>query len=135
MPQRKPLVDTGERLATFPRGDSEELRVTLAEFKGHRYISLRVWSEGPDGNLYPCPGKGCSVRLREAKGVAEALLAALRGDKADDVGTTDATLRKAQPRQSGPAPRATPKAKHEPPGPRPGTIRGGFDEFDDEAPW
>jgi hypothetical protein len=35
-----PPEDTGERLVTFPRGDHQELRVTLAEFKGSPFVRL-----------------------------------------------------------------------------------------------
>jgi hypothetical protein len=65
-------AENGARLATFPRGQGDELRVNLDEYQGRAYISIRVWNGG-----YPVRGKGCSVRVSEARGVAEALLAAL----------------------------------------------------------
>jgi hypothetical protein len=74
-PPPTPPADDAERLATFPRGDGRELRISMAEYQGHPYISLRVWMTGQDGQMWPVKGKGCSVRLRE---VPE-LLAALGG--------------------------------------------------------
>jgi hypothetical protein len=55
-PPAPPLAETGRRLATFPRNRGEELRVTLAEYEGHLYISLRVWAPGSDGLLWPVRG-------------------------------------------------------------------------------
>ena len=70
-----PPQEQGERLATFPRGDGVELRVTLSEYQGRPYIGLRVWERGQDGAWWPVRGKGCSVRLTEAAELAEALAA------------------------------------------------------------
>lgn len=67
-----PPADQGERLATFPRNGGEELRVTLSEYQGHPYVSLRVWAPGSDGQLWPTK-KGCSVRIRELADLVEAL--------------------------------------------------------------
>ncbi len=39
-----PPQESGQRLATFPRHGGEELRVNLAEYEGHPYVSLRVWA-------------------------------------------------------------------------------------------
>jgi hypothetical protein len=64
-------------LATFPRGDAAELRVTLAEYRGRSYVALRVWERGQDVQLWPVKGKGCSIRLGEAGELADALHAAL----------------------------------------------------------
>jgi len=57
---------------------SEELRVTLAEYEGHPYVSLRVWAPGTDGRPWPVKGKGCSIRIAELADVADALLDAQR---------------------------------------------------------
>src|SRR3954462_7419651 len=74
--------DTGRNLATLPRsvrGVEEELRISLAEFQGHAYLSIRVWAlDKRSGQYWPVKGKGCSVRLREAQDVAAALLEGLR---------------------------------------------------------
>src|SRR5690349_2331793 len=81
-PARRPAAPpepTGELLATFPRmrdGVEQELRVYLDEYRGHPYLSIRVWELGR-GGYWPLAGKGVSIRLAEAQGVAEALLEAL----------------------------------------------------------
>jgi hypothetical protein len=74
--------EKGERVATFPRkgwkgSPDTELRVSLDEHEGHPFISIRVWEQGRDRRWWPVKGKGCSVRVAEARGVAEALLEAL----------------------------------------------------------
>lgn len=71
--QNQAPAETGQRLAAFPRGQDQELRVTLAEFEGHRYVSLRVWAMGRDGQWWPVRGKGCSIRLGEIRSLIEAL--------------------------------------------------------------
>ena len=68
-----PPPENGHRVATFERHGREELRVNLAEYEGHPYLSLRVWAPGQDGQLWPVKGKGLSVKLREVAGLAEAL--------------------------------------------------------------
>lgn len=72
---------SGETLATLPRkgpdGARQELRVVLDEYQGHRYISVRLWQAGQDGAFWPLKGKGVSIRLGEAEGVAAALQQAL----------------------------------------------------------
>jgi hypothetical protein len=65
--------ESGERVATFTRHGGEELRVSLAEYEGHPYLSLRVWAPGQDGQLWTVRGKGLSVKLREVSGLAEVL--------------------------------------------------------------
>lgn len=69
--------DRGERLATIPRssrGAEEELRVSVAEYQGHKFLSLRVWQRDDRGAFWPVKGKGLSVRLSEAEAVAKALI-------------------------------------------------------------
>lgn len=77
-----PPQENGDRLATFERHGGEELRVSLAEFNGHPFVSLRVWAPSQDGQLWPVRGKGVSVKLREVAGLAEAL-AAVAGQLGD----------------------------------------------------
>lgn len=68
----------GRRLATLPRPghgrkDEEELRVSLDEYQGHEYVSIRLWFRSPrDGAWYPTK-KGTSIRLRELEPVIDAL--------------------------------------------------------------
>jgi Transcriptional Coactivator p15 (PC4) len=79
-PQQQAPVDDGVELAAFPRNNgAEELRVGLKEYKGSRYIALRVWArDAGSGSYFPVRGKGVSVRLGEAEGVAEAFRKAIK---------------------------------------------------------
>ena len=77
-----PPGPSGRLLANFERpgrgrGPETELRVDLDEYEGHAYVSLRVWTRGPDDGWYPTR-KGCSVRLSEADEVAAALVEGAR---------------------------------------------------------
>ncbi len=65
--------DTEEIIAKIQRSETEELRVTISTYKGHRYIGLRVWAESSEGDMRPQPRKGCSVRLKELQGVHDAI--------------------------------------------------------------
>jgi Transcriptional Coactivator p15 (PC4) len=67
--------ERGERLATIPRGPTEELRVSLDEFNGHPFVSVRLWVLGSDGQHWPTK-KGLSIRIRELAEVATALMRA-----------------------------------------------------------
>lgn len=77
-------VENGQRLATFPRGMSEELRVNWAAYNGHPFLALRVWHCGMDGVWRPDRMRGCTVKLRELPAFADAVQAAL------DLATADA---------------------------------------------
>lgn len=70
-------VENGENLATISRSPAEQLRVTLSEYNGFPFISIRVWTAGADGVWYPAKGKGVSVRIREIVAVGRALARAL----------------------------------------------------------
>jgi hypothetical protein len=77
-----PPEPTGQVLAAFPRrgeaGVEQELRVVLDEYRGHRYLAIRLWQRDVrSGGWWPLKGKGVSVRMAEAQGVAEALQEAL----------------------------------------------------------
>ena len=79
--QRPPPEPSGRPLATLERpggrfGPPTQLRVSLDAFEGHPFVSVRLWTRGPDGRFYPSR-KGCSVRIGEAEAVAEAVAAAL----------------------------------------------------------
>ena len=76
--QQAPPEDTGQRLATIARGKDEELRLSLAEFEGKPFISVRVWAQNRDGAFWPVAKKGCSIRIRELDAVIEALSDARR---------------------------------------------------------
>ena len=75
--RREAPTDTAQRLATFPRSDSEEMRVSLAEYRGHQYLSLRIWSRGLDGQWWPDREKGCTIKTRELPAFNDAVAAAL----------------------------------------------------------
>jgi hypothetical protein len=68
--------ETGVRVGTWPRGKDSELRLSIDEFKGNRYLALRVWTRGGDGLFWPT-SKGTSIRLSEAEDVADAIAAAV----------------------------------------------------------
>lgn len=62
----------------IPRGEAEELRVSLDEYQGHPFVSIRVWALGRDGQWWPVRGKGCTIRVREMGQVIAALGRAAR---------------------------------------------------------
>lgn len=66
-------VENGLRLATFPRGMSEELRVNWASFNGHHFVALRVWHCGVDGKYRPDRARGLTVKLRELDDFSRAI--------------------------------------------------------------
>lgn len=88
-PTATPPAEQGRRLATFERkgrGDERsELRVSLDEYQGHPYISVRVWTYDVRVDGWWPSRKGVSVRLSEASGVADTLNEAVEkvGDQAD----------------------------------------------------
>ena len=52
----------GQPIAPFRKNATEEVRVSLDDFKGHRLVNVRVWFAGDDGVLRP--GKqGIALRL------------------------------------------------------------------------
>ena len=67
--QSGPPEERGRRLAVFPRGQREELRVSLDTYEGHQFVRLQLW----EVNGWPIRGKGCSIRLREVAELAEVL--------------------------------------------------------------
>lgn len=85
-PKHTAPKESGERNATFERGDSEELRVCYDEFKGHPYVSLRVWARNPKGDWWPDRARGCSIRIRELEAFADAIGVAIERAAARDGG-------------------------------------------------
>jgi hypothetical protein len=121
-----PPAETGERLATFDRGEGQELRVTLAEFNGHPFISLRVWEKGRDGRMWPQKAKGCSIRMGEISELAEVLSRVAgeqppRGDRRDDRRALTGPDRGRPERRAWTPPKSSPVAA---------TADASFDEFD-----
>src|SRR5690348_455448 len=72
-----PPEPSGEILATLTRrsreGPDQELRVSLEEYNGHPFLRLQLWDRGR-GGWWPLKGKAISVRMDEARAVAEVLL-------------------------------------------------------------
>jgi hypothetical protein len=67
-----PPVDSGKRLLTLPRHDGE-LRISISQYQGNDYLSIRVWEPGAyDPGLYPTK-KGVSIRISEIDHVISAL--------------------------------------------------------------
>ena len=62
--------ERGSRIATLRRREGEELRVTLTEWEGQRYVSVRVWRQGR-GKWFPT--RGLSVRVSELHEAARVL--------------------------------------------------------------
>ncbi|MBI4595119.1 MAG: transcriptional coactivator p15/PC4 family protein [Candidatus Tectomicrobia bacterium] len=66
-------------IASFTKNSSEEVRITLEEFKGHKLLDLRVWYEDDNGEKKPTK-KGISIsttlfpELKAALEKAEAVL-------------------------------------------------------------
>jgi hypothetical protein len=69
-------IDTARQLATFPRSDRAELRVSLARFQGRAYVNLRIWEANEAGEWWPAKGKGCSIRIHELSEMVAALRSA-----------------------------------------------------------
>lgn len=76
-PTRDAPVDRGERLATLPRSDSEEVRVSWDSYEGRPYLSIRLWTRNARGEWWPDKAKGITVRVRELADFAEGVGAAL----------------------------------------------------------
>jgi hypothetical protein len=70
--QPTPPAESGERLATFSRGQGVELRITLDEYEGRPYIGLRLWELGQSGGWWPTK-RGVTIRLRELAELLEVL--------------------------------------------------------------
>ncbi len=74
----QPPQEQGKRLATIPRGEGEELRVTWGEYQGHYFLSIRLWSKDRSGGgWWPVKGKGISIKPRELAAFAQGVLSAL----------------------------------------------------------
>lgn len=72
---------SGHMIASFgrkgPNGVRQELRLFLDEYEGHAFLSLRLWQADQVGGWWPLKGKGISIRLSEAQGLAHAIEDAL----------------------------------------------------------
>ncbi len=103
--ERKQPEENGERLATIPRKEGDEIRLNWAEYNGHNFLNVRVWAQGEDGNWFPQKEKGLTVRVAELAGFAEGVEAAL-GRALGGAQTPNESAPKPQNAKSKPAPRA-----------------------------
>lgn len=69
-------VPSGQLVKTFVRNDHEELSLTVDEYRDHKYLNLRLWAKLSDGQWWPTK-KGVTVRLTEARELAEAIVSAM----------------------------------------------------------
>jgi hypothetical protein len=61
----QPPVDESRRFGTLEReSKGEELRISLGEYKGYPFVSLRVWFKDQAGDFYPTK-KGVTLRPDE----------------------------------------------------------------------
>lgn len=60
-------------LLRLARGDREELRLTVDKYKGHEYVSARVWYLPAAGVEWLPSKKGLTFKLRELPDVTRAL--------------------------------------------------------------
>jgi hypothetical protein len=145
--QNRAPEERGERLAVFPRGQREELRVSLDTFEGHEFVRLQLWEVGG----WPVRGKGCSIRLREVGELAEvlaSLVARLDGEARPVEPSRPAPMRQSRGREqvgaaTGPSPSGRRDQGQDRPdeGRRPTpqvnvggqSIRKNFDEFNGSA--
>ncbi|MBV8611466.1 MAG: hypothetical protein JO034_28985 [Singulisphaera sp.] len=116
-----PPQDLGHRLLTLPRGQDEELRLSLDAYEGHPFLNVRIWTRDADGRGWWPSKRGVTFKLRELADVAEALAEAL------DLMAEHQDGRPALP-PTGPPPR---RDRARPALPPPRSAAGGedFDEF------
>lgn len=53
MTKEDPIAVPPERIATVQKNRREELRFTLDEFKGHRFVTMRIYAPTRDGAMVP----------------------------------------------------------------------------------
>jgi hypothetical protein len=56
----------------LPRRDGEELRLEWSEYRGARFLNVRIFFRGPDGLMHPSR-KGITVSPRHLPAVAAAI--------------------------------------------------------------
>ena len=73
---RQPPEDRDHRLATLSRGADVQVRVSLGDYEGHKYLNIREWTCDGGGGWWPSK-RGLTIRVRElpdfADGVAQAI--------------------------------------------------------------
>ena len=63
--------------AAHPRGQDEELRMSLDAYEGRPFLNPRIWTRDPAGRGWWPSRRGVTFKLRELADVAEALATAL----------------------------------------------------------
>jgi hypothetical protein len=122
-----PPEPSGVELARFARGPDAELRVSLDEYQGARFLNLRIWTRGSLDSWWPSK-KGVSIRLREA-----GPLSAILGKVAAAVGSGDLAALASRPTPRAlqtPKPRALPAPSSPSSAHAPTSADASFDEFD-----
>lgn len=74
---REPPAETGQRLGTLKRGEEEEVRINWDEYKGHNFLSIKLWRRDSDGGWWPDKSKGITIKVRELSDFSESIVAAL----------------------------------------------------------
>ena len=122
----EPPVDDGELLDALPRSDGfEALRVSIKEYEGRPYVSLRVWVRDKNsGAMWPTR-RGVSVRVRELPRVIAAL------QKAAELATARQAAAGAPAGTGSDRPSARPSWTEALSSARP--TRAGFDEFEGQG--
>jgi hypothetical protein len=111
-----PPRENGERLAKIDRSETEQIRINWSEYEGKQFLAIRMWKRGDDGQFWPDPKRGISIRVRELADLADGIAAAINLASESPQGTPRARLQ---------APRSDPAAWRDP---RP-QQGNGFDEF------
>jgi hypothetical protein len=75
-PVATPPADLGVRLATLERGESEQVRVTWAEYEGRPFLNIRLWTRNAEGQWWP-DKKGIAIKVRELPAFADGIAGAL----------------------------------------------------------
>nr|WP_306133450.1 transcriptional coactivator p15/PC4 family protein [Roseivivax marinus] len=79
-------------IRTLPKGDGEELRISLSEYKGHAFLNIRQWFRNRNGSMQPTQ-KGVTVPLRLlpdfASGVSQAATTALQEGRSHNATVTN----------------------------------------------
>lgn len=78
------MVD--EILTTIARPGGEELRLTLSDYKGHRFINARIWYSAGGGEMRP-GRQGVTIPLWAIPDMREAL------DQAEAIAVRDGLLK------------------------------------------
>lgn len=69
-------------IASLEKNAREDLRVDLAEYKGHRLLGLRIWADKSDGSGKVATPKGVTVKVAMLPAIRAALADAEREARA-----------------------------------------------------